>query len=59
MKFSVQELVTDDGQVTGIRGRAVDGSVVTEKARIVIGADGMNSLVARNVDPPTYNAFRP
>lgn len=57
VKFSVQELVTDDGQVTGIRGRAVDGSVVTEKARIVIGADRMNSLVARNVDPPTYNAY--
>lgn len=33
------------------------GSVTTEKARIVIGADGKNSLVARSVKAETYNVI--
>jgi flavin-dependent dehydrogenase len=54
--FSVQELLTDGERVTGIRGCAVGVAMVTEKARIVIGADGMRSLVVRSVQAPTYNA---
>jgi flavin-dependent dehydrogenase len=54
-RFSVQELLTDGGRVTGIRGRALGGATVAERARTVIGADGMNSLVARSVEAPTYN----
>jgi len=54
-RFSVKELVTDDGRVTGIRGRSDGGATVTEHARIVIGADGMHSIVARMVDAKTYN----
>jgi flavin-dependent dehydrogenase len=50
--FSVHELVVDDGVVSGIRGGA--GSAVVEHARIVIGADGLHSLVARAVDAPVY-----
>ncbi len=53
--FSVQELVVDGGRVTGIRGRSQGGSTVTEEARIVIGADGPHSIVARNVDAPSYD----
>jgi len=53
--FSVQELVTDGERVTGIRGRAAGGATVTEQARVVIGADGLRSLVARGVQAPTYN----
>ena len=53
--FSVQELVTEDGRVTGIRGRTGGGPAVTERATIVIGADGMNSFVARSVAAPRYN----
>jgi len=53
--FSVKELVTDGERVVGIRGRAVDGAMVTEKARIVIGADGLRSLVARTARAATYN----
>jgi flavin-dependent dehydrogenase len=51
----VRELVTDGERVVGIRGRAAGGAMVTEKARIVIGADGLRSLVARSVQAPTYN----
>jgi flavin-dependent dehydrogenase len=52
--FSVKELVTDGERVAGIRGRAAGGATVTEKARIVIGADGLRSLVARTVQAATY-----
>jgi flavin-dependent dehydrogenase len=52
--FSVRELVTDGDRVVGIRGRAAGGAMVTEKARIVIGADGMRSLVASTVQAATY-----
>lgn len=53
--FSVQEVLTDGDRVTGIRGHAAGGAMVTEQARIVIGADGLRSLVARSVQAPTYN----
>jgi flavin-dependent dehydrogenase len=53
--FSMKELVTDGDRVVGIRGRAVGGAMVTEKARIVIGADGLRSVVARNVHAAAYN----
>jgi 2-polyprenyl-6-methoxyphenol hydroxylase-like FAD-dependent oxidoreductase len=53
--FSVQDILFEDGRVTGIRGRTRDGDVVTEHARIVVGADGLHSLVARAVQAPTYN----
>jgi flavin-dependent dehydrogenase len=49
--FSVQELLWDNGRVTGIRGRH-KGAVVSEKGRIVIGADGMFSVVAKAVAAP-------
>lgn len=51
--FSVSEIVTEGSRVIGIRGRAAGGSPVLEKARIVIGADGLHSLVARQVQAPT------
>jgi 2-polyprenyl-6-methoxyphenol hydroxylase-like FAD-dependent oxidoreductase len=54
--FSAQELVMDGDRVTGIRGHAVGGAMVTEESQIVIGADGLRSLVARSVQAPTYNA---
>jgi len=53
--FAVDDLVTDGNQVTGIRGRSKGGGPVQEDARIVVGADGMRSAVARMVDAPTYN----
>lgn len=54
--FSVQEILRDGDRVIGIRGHTKNGAIVTEKASIVIGADGMNSVVARTVEAPTYKA---
>jgi flavin-dependent dehydrogenase len=53
--FSVQEVLWENGQVAGIRGRQKNGATVTEKARITIGADGMFSLIARSVNAPEYD----
>jgi flavin-dependent dehydrogenase len=53
-RFTVEELTTDGGSITGIRGRDANGSTVTEHARIVIGADGARSMVAEAVNAPIY-----
>jgi flavin-dependent dehydrogenase len=53
--FGVDELVEDGGRVTGIRGHATGGSTMTEEARIVIGADGLKSFVARSVNADQYH----
>ena len=55
-EFSVHEILADDDRVTGIRGRAKGGAMVDERARIVVGADGMRSLLARSVDAAIYDA---
>ena len=56
--FPVHELTrADDGRVTGVRGGR--GSGTLEQARLVIGADGLHSLVARAVDAHTYDAEPP
>jgi flavin-dependent dehydrogenase len=49
--FSVQDLLWDNDRVVGIRGHARDATMA-EKARIVIGADGMFSVVAKAVKAP-------
>ena len=53
--FLVQEILMDGEQVTGIRGYSADGIQVTKHAKIVVGADGLHSLVARAVQAPTYH----
>ena len=53
--FTVQEVLTDDGHLTGIRGHGGAGGTVTEHARVVVGADGRHSLVARAVQPEHYH----
>src|SRR5579864_4752514 len=47
--FSAQEVLFENDRVVGIRGRQKNGANVTEKARILVGADGMFSLVAKSV----------
>jgi flavin-dependent dehydrogenase len=52
--FTVEDVVIEDRKVVGIRGHGADGETVLERARVVIGADGRNSLVARAVRPRQY-----
>jgi len=54
--FATRSLLIEDGVVRGIRGQSADGRVVEERANIVIGADGRNSLVAHSVAAPEYHA---
>lgn len=54
-QFRVTGLIQEGGRVVGIRGRDQVGAEVTERARIVVGADGMRSLVAKAVDAPEYH----
>ncbi|MEY2431047.1 MAG: hypothetical protein QOC92_772 [Acidimicrobiaceae bacterium] len=53
--FTVEEVVVEDGAVVGIRGHGQDGKTVLERARVVIGADGRNSHVAKAVRPEQYH----
>ncbi|HKB07766.1 MAG TPA: NAD(P)/FAD-dependent oxidoreductase [Candidatus Polarisedimenticolia bacterium] len=53
--FAVEEVLRDGDRVTGIRGRGQGGAAVTERARIVIGADGLHSAVAKAVRPEQYH----
>ena len=53
--FSVDEIVTDGGRVTGILGHAKNGSQVAEEAKVVVGADGRHSSIAEKVKPESYN----
>ena len=58
--FVVDELLMDGDQVIGVRGHDREGGApVTERARIVIGADGRHSLVARAVNAPRYKETPP
>ena len=57
--FTVQEILVDDDRVVGIRGHGKDGSTVTERADVVVGADGRNSFVAKAVHPEQYNEKPP
>ncbi len=51
--FAATDLLTDGVRITGIRGRTNGGAAVAERARLVVGADGLHSLVARAVVAPT------
>jgi 2-polyprenyl-6-methoxyphenol hydroxylase-like FAD-dependent oxidoreductase len=53
-RFKVDEILVEGGRVTGIRS----GSV-RERARLVVGADGRHSLVAKAVAPEEYHAVPP
>lgn len=48
--FHVSGLLRDGERVTGVRGKAANGEPVEVRSRLVIGADGRFSLVARTVN---------
>ncbi len=52
--FSVTELIADGDRVAGVRGHAHGGMEVSEYAHVVIGADGVHSRVAEQVNAPRY-----
>jgi 2-polyprenyl-6-methoxyphenol hydroxylase-like FAD-dependent oxidoreductase len=57
--FTVESLVADSDRVVGIKGRGRDGGSVEERAKIVIGADGIHSFVAKAVAAEEYDAIPP
>lgn len=58
-QFVLDDLLWDGEKVVGIRGHERGGRVVEERARVVIGADGKHSLVARKVGAVPYRAHAP
>lgn len=57
--FTVEEILIEEGRVVGIKGHSRGGETVTERARVVIGADGRHSIVAEAVKPEQYNEKEP
>jgi 2-polyprenyl-6-methoxyphenol hydroxylase-like FAD-dependent oxidoreductase len=57
--FTVEELLIEDSRVIGIRGHSKHGGSVTERAGVVIGADGRQSLVAEALRPQHYDKKPP
>jgi flavin-dependent dehydrogenase len=51
---SFEEPLREGGQVVGVRGRSAWGNTFTERAAVVIGADGKHSRLARMVAAPMY-----
>ncbi len=47
----VEDLLTENDRVVGVRCRTRDGNVFEERAHVVVGADGRHSFVARKVKP--------
>ena len=56
--FIAEEVLIENGHFTGIKGRS-KGVSFTERAQVIIGADGRNSIVAAAVQPEKYNERPP
>ena len=57
--FTVEEVRVEPGQPAEVRGHAAGGATVVERARVVIGADGRNSVVAKAVQAGQYHERPP
>jgi len=57
--FVVDEVSVELGRVVGIKGHGTGGMPITERARVVIGADGRHSLVANAVRAERYHEKPP
>lgn len=53
--FTVESLLFEEGRVVGIRGHETGGKTVSERARVVVGADGRFSFVADAVGAEEYD----
>jgi 2-polyprenyl-6-methoxyphenol hydroxylase-like FAD-dependent oxidoreductase len=58
-RFTVKDLEFEEGRVAGIRGRGRGGRHVVDRARVVVGADGLRSTVARLVEAEVYDQIEP
>jgi 2-polyprenyl-6-methoxyphenol hydroxylase-like FAD-dependent oxidoreductase len=54
-EFTVEALLWDGDRVTGIKGHSRTSGTVEERARVVVGADGVYSLVAKAVRALEYD----
>ena len=59
---TVENIVSDRGTVSGVVGRSENGKRETYRSRVVVGADGLRSVVARRLgvvrsSPPRRVAF--
>ena len=57
--FTVEEVLIEDGRAVGIKGGSRHGSSIIERARVVVGADGLRSFVAEAVRPEHYDEKPP
>jgi 2-polyprenyl-6-methoxyphenol hydroxylase-like FAD-dependent oxidoreductase len=57
--FTVDRILFENERVVGITGRSKDGKPISERATVVIGADGRNSTVAKEVRAEQYNEKPP
>ena len=57
--YAIQDLLWEGNRVVGVRGQDATGRLRSERGRIVVGADGRNSLIARAVAQPMYHALPP
>lgn len=54
-EFTVKDIVIEEDRVIGIRGHSKGGETITERAKVVVGADGRYSSVAKAVNAEQYN----
>ena len=53
--FTVDDVLVEGGAVVGVRGHQKGGAADTHRARVVVGADGRNSQIARAVRAERYD----
>ena len=56
--FRAEKLLIEDDQVCGVKGRVPGGQEETLRARVTIGADGRNSMVARGLRVFRWHPWR-
>ncbi len=57
--FAVEEILIEDGRAVGIKGHAAHGGSTSERAPVVVGADGLRSVVAEAIRPQHYDEKPP
>ena len=57
--FAVRDVLWSAGQVAGVRGHRQGGAESAMQARVVVGADGLHSTIARRVGARTDQQVQP